>query len=488
MNERYLMLDCPAGISGDMFVAAMIDLGVDEKKLKDALSGLPLSGAEIRISRVKKSGLDVCDFLVQPDAAHENHDHDMAYLHGHAHAWEASNEHGQEHRKEHAHVHGREPVHEHRKEHAHVHDREPVHEHRNLSDVYHILEQGRLSARALALAKKIFRILAEAESRAHGLPIEEVHFHEVGAIDSILDIAAAAVCLDEIGVDRVIVSALTEGCGTVRCQHGLLPIPVPAVAQIAQSYQLPLKVTDVSGELVTPTGAAIAAAIRTDKRPPDSFRILKTGMGAGKREYATCGFLRILLIETESTGRPENTDSGYDTETEDAVKEEKTAETAEKPEIQGEILKLEANIDDCSGELLGHCMERLFAAGARDVYYQPVYMKKNRPAWQLNVICSRERAERLEQIMFRETTTIGIRKIHLERTVLEREQITLESALGPMQAKRCRIPAGAGYPERVRYYPEYESLVKLAERQGIALGDVYRAFEQACAHIPERKH
>ena len=280
-----LYLECGSGISGDMFVAAMLDLGADEKKLKEVLESLPVKGFTTKISRVKKSGLDACDFAVILDAEHENHDHDMEYLHGQAHAHSEENHpHGHEHNQTKKHLH----------DHGHTHH---SHEHRGPKDILHIIEHSCMSDRAKKIAQKIIRILSEAEAKAHGVPLNQVHFHEVGAVDSIVDIAAAAVCADDLNLSKVYVTQLNEGSGMVRCQHGLLPIPVPAVANVVSAHQLPLHITQVEGELVTPTGAAIAAALCTDKELPETFTIKKIGMGAGKREYACVGVLRAMLIE-----------------------------------------------------------------------------------------------------------------------------------------------------------------------------------------------
>ena len=275
-----LYLECNSGISGDMTVAALLDLGADENVLRKALDSMPVSGFEIEISRVKKAGLDVCDFNVRLDAEHENHDHDMEYLYGH--------ENGHTHTHGHEHHYGEETHHEH--SHGHHH----THEHRGLPEVQEIIRQTEMSERAEATALRIFEILAQAEAKAHGVEIEDVHFHEVGAVDSIVDIVAVAVCLDDLDVTEVIVPYLCEGRGTVRCQHGILPVPVPAVANIVQMNDLSLQMTGVQGELVTPTGAAIVAAVGTGKELPERFTVLKTGMGGGKRAYERPSILRAM--------------------------------------------------------------------------------------------------------------------------------------------------------------------------------------------------
>ncbi len=273
--SKTLYLECTFGISGDMFVGSLLDLGADDKKLEQALASLPVKGFHTCISRVKKSGLDACDFAVLLDEQHENHDHDMEYLHG-AYTKEHWNE-TKEQTQEAGHAY--------------------KHEHRNLKQICEIIEAADMSEHAKQIAERIFTVLAEAEAKVHGESMEQVHFHEVGAVDSIVDIVAAAVCLDSLQVEEVIVPMLSEGQGTVRCQHGILPIPVPAVTQIIRTYGIAIHRLQVEGELVTPTGAAIVAAIRTGEELPEAYRILQIGMGAGKREYETPGILRAMLIE-----------------------------------------------------------------------------------------------------------------------------------------------------------------------------------------------
>lgn len=482
-----LYLECASGISGDMTVAALLDLGADQEVLEKAIASLPLEGFSIEVSRVKKSGLDACDFLVRLDGEHENHDHDMEYLHGdaahgHGHVHEVSShphedgvhEHGYLHEdgayehghEEHAHNHFHEDTHMHAEEgHHHGHS----HTHRGLEEVLDIISRAELSDRARDTAVRIFTILARAEAKAHGVPLEQVHFHEVGAVDSIVDIVAAAVCLDNLDITEAVVPRICEGRGFVRCQHGVIPVPVPAVVNIAQACRLPLHLTETEGELVTPTGAAIAAAVRTGKQLPESFVIKKTGIGAGKRTYDRPSLLRAMLIEP-ADARPGDRKDQSGSGQVPAGGYGNTAAIDKSDARNDRVCRLETNIDDCTGENLGYVMERLFEAGARDVHYTPVFMKKNRPAYQLNVICSRELVPEMENIIFRETTTIGIRRIEMERTVLERFAETVQTSLGEAEVKVCTLPDG-----EKRCYPEYASAKRLAGENGISFRD---AFEQ----------
>ena len=480
MNEKkdVLYLECYSGISGDMVTAALLDLGADEAVLRKALASLPLDGFGIDIRRVKKAGLDACDFDVVLDAAHENHDHDMAYLYGgagdchahdhhHDHDEDAHEHHHGEDGHEHAHhhhddedehdhehcCHDHEDAHCHTHEHTHDHDghEHHHHEHRGLAEVLDILNKADLTDRARATAVRIFTILGRAEAKAHGATLETVHFHEVGAVDSIVDITAAAVCLDNLGIEDVIIPVLYEGTGSVRCAHGVLPIPVPAVANIAAAEHLNLHITGAKGEYVTPTGAAIAAAVRTSDQLPAEFTVSKIGLGAGKREQELPGLVRAMLI------RPAG--SAY--------------------AAQDMICKLESNIDDTTGEALGYVMERLLAAGARDVQYSPVYMKKNRPAYLLTVLCLEEDIPALEEIIFAETTTIGIRRVRMERSILKRRLCTVQTSLGEVQVKECEVPCCCAEEELTgstekRCYPEYESVKEICRRTGRSYQDVTR--------------
>ena len=269
-----LYLECYSGISGDMTVAALLDLGADQQVLLEGLESLNLPGYQLKIGRVKKNGIDACDFDVILDEPEHHHDHDH------------------EHHHEHDHEHDHEHHHDHDHEHHHHHD----HEHRNIGDIFAIIDQSKISDRAKQTAKDIFRIIAAAESKAHGIAEDQVHFHEVGAVDSIVDIVSAAICLDNLDITEAVVSDLYEGCGYVHCQHGLMPVPVPAVVNIAADNALRLRLTQTRGEMITPTGAAIAAYLSKGGKLPESFVIEKIGLGAGKKDFATANILRAFLI------------------------------------------------------------------------------------------------------------------------------------------------------------------------------------------------
>ena len=417
MKGKNLYFECTSGISGDMAVAALLDLGADREKLLKVLGSIPAEGFKVEISDVVKNGVKCCDFNVILDEKHENHDHDTDYLFGYKH------------------------------QHVHHH-----HEHRNLGDILHMIGHTELSENAKNLAGKIFKIVAVAESKAHGVALEEVHFHEVGAVDSIVDIVAFAFCFDDLGIERVFIPALTEGTGEIRCQHGILPIPVPAVVNIVQKHGLMMQITGVKGELVTPTGAAIAAAVMTDETLPKQFKIVKTGLGAGKRNYEKPSILRAFLIEFN----------------------EETVAAEEKRESADEVTKLEANIDDSTGEELGFAMEQLFEAGALDVFYTPCFMKKNRPAYMLTVLCKNEDREKMEEIIFNQTTTIGIRRTRSERSVLTRETLLIDTPYGEVRIKLVN------HNNRKRFAPEYEDVAEISRQTGISFGKIYNELVAFC--------
>lgn len=454
MSDLYL--ECNYGISGDMVVAALLDAGADRAALEKALASIPAKGFKTEIKRVEKNGVSCLDFNVILDSEHENHDHDMNYLFGHEHAehnhdgFHNGENHGYCHEHcEHSHEH-------HHGEHGEQVHYEQVHhhEHRNLHDVLEIIDKTEMTENARKLAHKIFEIIAKAESKAHSKPVEEVHFHEVGAIDSIVDVIALSVCFDSLYVEKVFVPFLCEGSGTVRCQHGILPVPVPAVANIVQDFSIPLKIIGECGEFVTPTGAAFIATVATDFSLPKDFVLKKIGMGAGKRDYGVPNIVRAMLIETAEKINSENQLTSA---------------------LHDKIVKLETNIDDSTGEALGFVMEELFESGALDVQYLPCFMKKNRPAWLLVVLCKVEDAAKMEKIIFTHTTTIGIRKAQMERTCLVRSAVSVEVFGESADVKVVDV-----YGEK-RFYPEYESVSRIARKIKKPFGEVYNKIVSECA-------
>ncbi|MGI6523754.1 MAG: nickel pincer cofactor biosynthesis protein LarC [Bdellovibrionota bacterium] len=389
--EQVLYFDCSNGISGDMTVAALLDLGADRDGLEQMLASLHLEGCHYKISHLNNHGILACDFDV--------------HLHGHDHS----------------------------------HTTLEPHKHRHLNDVEKIIDEALLTDKARNIAKKIFNIIAKAEATVHGEPLEKVHFHEVGAIDSIMDILSVAYCIDNLKIDKVACSILTEGAGLVKCQHGDLPIPVPAVTEIAKQYQIPLRITETCGEMITPTGIAIVAALKNCTKP-QACTINGIGIGAGKRDFGRPNILRAFLLTP----------------------------IIQKQDSEENIWMLESNIDDASGECLATALEELFEHGARDVHYIPCFMKKNRPAWILRVIADEALIPTLEEVIFKTTTSIGLRKFPLYRSCMERQSKEVTLPFGVVTIKECR------WGELVRRYPEYESVKKVAAESGLDFKTVYK--------------
>lgn len=296
-----------------------------------------------------------------------------------------------------------------------------------------------MTLRAKALARKTFDVVAVAEAKAHGLSIDEVHFHEVGAVDSIVDICAACVLVDDLGIDQVVVSEMYEGTGHVWCQHGVIPVPVPATLNIVTEHGLSLKITDNVGEMITPTGAALAAALRTRESLPEKYRIQKVGLGSGKKDFKRANILRAYLLE----------------------------EDLEPKKGQDDIWLLETNLDDTTGEAMGYALERLMEEGARDVFYTPIFMKKNRPGYQLSVLCKEEDVEEMESIIFTTTTSIGIRKVRMERTILDRRIIRVNTPYGEVQVK------GAMHKGTEYFTPEYEDLRRILKGHEVSYKELH---------------
>lgn len=489
-NERWLYLECYSGISGDMTVGALLDLGASREALERALASLGVGGYHLHFGRKSKCGIDAFDFDVHLEEEHGaeghhghghehehgheehgGHDHEHEEHGGHGHDHESCDGTGHEHGHDYDHEHGAHGGHGHTHTHTHTHS----HVHRGIRDIFEIIDRLEAAPEVREMARKMFTIVAEAESKAHGIPVEEVHFHEVGAIDSIVDIISTAVCLHDLGIDRVFVSPLAEGHGYVRCQHGVMPVPVPATANIAASYGLELRLTDNDGEMVTPTGAAIAAAVRTERKLPERYTIEKIGVGAGNKDFKNANILRAMIIRPlEDGGAAGETNCAADAAgfagfgssagTASAIS---TANAADASANADRLWVLETNVDDCTGEALGFVMESLMEEGARDAFYTPAYMKKNRPAYVLHVVCREDKIGDMEAVIFAHTTTIGIRRYPVERTELERRVETVETRYGRADVKVC-LHGGRQY-----VYPEYESVRKICREQGLDFPEVY---------------
>ncbi|MDR1972324.1 MAG: nickel pincer cofactor biosynthesis protein LarC [Treponema sp.] len=428
---KTLHFDCYAGISGDMTLGALVDLGVDPAALQTELEKLGLGGWKLDFARDQRNGITGLHALVELEGRtdHLAHDHDHHHDHGHPH--------------DHEHDHHHDHEHEHHHEHPHSHDHE--HAHNSWKEIRALIEGAPLSAGAKGRALDIFSRIAAAEAQVHGTAVDEVAFHEVGALDSILDIVGTAVCLDLLKPDRITCSEIELGGGTVQCAHGILPVPAPATELLVQG--LPVKTGGFNKEMTTPTGAAIlAASVDEFITGPASFRLLKTGVGIGTRKMEKLNVLRVSW--REPLAEPSEAPSG----------------ASEAPWKTETLPLLEANIDDMTGEALGFLMERLFEAGALDVVFSPLSMKKSRPGTLVSVLGSTEKLDVLRECLFRNSTTIGFRETLVNRLSLEREEGELSGPSGRVRRKTVYLGG-----TRLRSKIEFEDRAKLARDRGISL-------------------
>ncbi len=377
--------DCFSGISGDMTLAALIDAGVDAAAIRDGIAslGLPI---EIEIEKVRKGGFAAT--AVRVEAPEE-------------------------------------------------------HSHRFLPEVEEIIQRGRLTDRQRDLARRIFRRLAEAEATVHGMPLEKVHFHEVGALDSIADIVGAAIGLDLLGVERFTSRSVPTGSGTVQCAHGLMPIPAPGTAELLKG--VPLAPSSIKAELTTPTGAAILTTVVQQWIDQPVMTVGRIGHGAGRREFVEQPNLLRLFVGT-------------------------TAESAERDQVW----VLETNLDDLPAEVIGYCYDLLLAAGALDVFSTPIFMKKNRPGVLLSILAPESVLPALEAILFRETLTFGIRRYPVTRSKLQRRAYTVATPWGPVQGK-----LGWRGDQPPIFTPEYEDCARVARAHGVPLREVFAQAQRA---------
>ena len=424
MREKILYFDCSAGISGDMTLGALIDLGADKKVFLTELEKLHLKGYEIAFETTQRNAITATHVNVILTGQDQTHDH--THIHEHIH------DHGHTHEHDHEHTHG----------HEHSHDHERGHFHRSFRDIRQMIQNSELSKEVKDLSLRIFTRVARAEAKVHHKDVEEVQFHEVGAVDSIVDIVGSAILITMLKPDRICASVVQDGHGFVHCQHGMLSVPVPAVCEIFAESDAMIRQIDVDTELVTPTGAAIISELADSFGTMPVMTIDKIGWGAGTKILKIPNLLKVTL--------------GYQETVSDNYTE------------QDEIMVLETNLDDCTGEMLGAAMEILMENGALDAFYTPIFMKKNRPAWCLTVLARPEDTEKMERLIFLHTTTIGIRRHLDQRKILKREKAVVPTAYGELQVKRVALEDG------YRDYPEYESAKKLAVETGKPLWEILK--------------
>ena len=382
---RIAYADCFSGISGDMFLAALLDAGLPLEVLQAGVAKLNLpEKVELRLSETHKGALRAANLEVIVPHSHK---------------------------------------------------------HRHLADILDILNNSQLSASVKGTAGRIFTLLAEAESRVHGEPVEQIHFHEVGALDSIVDVTGAVLGLEALGIERLYASALPYGSGTINSGHGLLPLPAPATLEVLRLAQAPLTPSSAQVELVTPTGAAILAALATFERP--SLTVTGVGVGAGKRDLPWPNLMRLIVGKMPSSGA-------------------------------AEMVQLETNIDDMNPQFYGYIMEKLFAAGARDVFLTPIQMKKNRPGTLLGVIALRRDEAALAELILRETSTLGLRVQPIDRYAAQREFRQIQTPYGSLTIKEKILDGKV-----IQSVPEYDECVRMAKENSVSLADIYKSAQQA---------
>ena len=410
-----------------MLLGAMLDCGLDFELLRSELLKLGVEGYELSLKRVDRSGISAAKFDVHLTDKTHSPEHERHHEGEHSHERHHDHEQSQ---------HSHEKL---RQEHHH-------HEHRGLSEIIGVIASSKLGERAKQRAQTIFRRIGEAESKIHNIPIEAVHFHEVGAIDSIVDITGACVAFDALNIERIISSPLHVGSGVFKCAHGTYPVPGPATAELLKG--VPSYSKDIEGELVTPTGAAIISTLAESFGPMPMMKIEKIGYGAGTRDYPKFpNALRAIIGELE----------------EDADR------------TPSNVTVIEANIDDMNAQVFGYLMERALAAGALDIFYTPVQMKKNRPGVLLTLLCDPSDRERMTEIIFRETTTLGVRYRNEQRDILRREFVTVETEYGQIRVKVSRARDG----RMMNVSPEFEDCRAAAEKHQVGLRDAQMAALKA---------
>lgn len=461
-----LYLEPFSGLSGDMLNALLLDLGADRKHLEEALKTISLDGYHLHVDRIAKSSIWGTDFDVHMEHGEKDHGiagdfdhHDHEHEHHHHHEHEHTHEHAHSHaHEEHTHAHTHEhsqPHNHHHHDHEHTHDghsHKHTHSHhhhhgevRGLKEIETIILSSGVSDFVKEKSLEVFRDIAQAEANVHQMPVEEIHFHEVGATDSIIDIMSFFILWETLDIDTVYSTAVTEGSGTITVAHGVMPVPVPAVMQLRLQTAIPFSQDfDIHTELVTPTGLALFKAIRPVFAQPSNLTATKVGYGFGKRDTGKFNALRGTLL-VKSTHSHQVVTSNND-----------------------EIVQIDTTIDDQSGEELGYIMSLLLEEGALDVHYTPVYTKKNRPATHLTLLIQEGDLERFTAILFKQTSTIGFRYQNVQRKVMTRTFQTQQTSLGAVKVKKNK------YGTFTKSTLEYEDCARIAHETGLSIQAVYQ--------------
>ena len=429
---KTLYLECTMGAAGDMLMAALSELVEDRKPFLEKMNSLGLPGVKVEAESAVKCGVTGTHIKVTVEGEEEEsedvHDHDHDHRHREGHEHEHNHDHGHDH--DHKHDHGESHDHDHSHDHGHHHHASPA-------DIDKVIDGLDVSDRVKNDAKAVYALIADAESRVHGHPVSEIHYHEVGTMDAVADVVGVCLLMEEIHADRIIASPVHVGSGHVKCMHGILPVPAPATALILTG--VPTYGGQVMGELCTPTGAALLKHFVSEFGDRPVMAAKAIGYGMGKKDFERANCVRAFLGESE--------------------------------EKREQVTRLECNLDDMTGEEIGFAMERLFSAGARDVYTRAIGMKKGRPGTELNVICLPDDADSLAGLMMKYTTTLGIRRQDMSRYVLDRKIETVSTPWGPVRVKTAE---GMGVKKRKA---EYDDLAELARRTGLSLEEIRRELE-----------
>ena len=465
---KTLYIDCSMGAAGDMLSAALFEL-------------LPKEEQKAFLEKLNSRGIPGVQYVAEPSVkCGITGTHMSVLVNGEEEGCGCEHEHSHEHEHEHEHHHHHDHEHEHSHDHDHEHSHEHGHSHHHSSmhDIEHIVGDHMKLPTSVALdVLAVYQEIAEAESHVHGQPVDQIHFHEVGSMDAVADITAVCLLMKKLAPDEVIVSPIHVGSGTVKCAHGILPVPAPATAYILRG--IPTYSADISGELCTPTGAALLKHFATGFGKQPLMKTSAIGYGMGKKDFPRANCVRVMLgetVEEESVGSMAPTDAAFApaaaAESASAVSASSSEASVSSFASNGDIIELSCNVDDMTGEAVGFAMERLFEAGANEVFTVPCGMKKSRPGILLRVLCKPEDKEKFVQLLFKHTTTIGIRETKMQRYMLDRQIYKVETSFGPV---RVKVSSGYG---TTRKKIEYEDLAKIAKEKGISLSEVEKIIQK----------
>nr|WP_285865949.1 nickel pincer cofactor biosynthesis protein LarC [Lederbergia lenta] len=437
-----MYIDCFSGISGDMMVGALIHAGASPERIERELKKLNVSGYHLDWKKAMKEGISAMKFdvILTNEHSHKNTSHSATHEHSHSHADGHSHEHDSH---EHNHIHAHDHDHHHHAHKGHTH-----HPHSHYADIIKLIDDSELDHGVKERSKQIFAPIAKSEAKIHDMAIEDVHFHEVGAVDSIVDIVATAIGLEELEIEKVVTSHVPLGSGHIHIDHGVYPVPAPATLDMLKN--VPIAPSNLPFELTTPTGAGIVVSQTDSFGTMPAMKVTSIGYGAGTKNIP--GRPNVLRVMVGELLQGNEYSTGH-------------AET---------VTVLECQLDDMTGEAFGYVMDKLLDEGALDVYYTPVYMKKNRPGTLVTVLAPNDREARLSDVLFQETTTLGVRKNTWSRSILDREIVTVDTPYGPIKMKQA-LKKG----KLLRQVPEYEDVKKAAQLFDTTFQEVYQTALRA---------